>query len=188
MSEANQKGSSWTMLLDYGPLLVFFIAYKLAGSGLQGSLVATFAFMVAVIFSIAIGLAVLKRVSPMVWVSTVLILGFGAITLYLRDPRFIQMKPTVIYIGFAALLGGGLLRGKALLKWLFGRSSRACPKKAGLAQPELGLLLPGPGVANEVMRATLTFDTWLTLKGLGSDDRVHPLRPCEHADAAPPTA
>ena len=87
------------MLLDYGPLLVFFITYKLAGSGLQGSLVATFAFMVAVIISIAIGLAVVKRVSPMVWISTILILGFGAITLYLRDPKFIQMKPTAIYIG-----------------------------------------------------------------------------------------
>ena len=54
--------------------------------------------MVAVIISIGIGLTVLKRVSPMVWVSTVLILGFGAITLYLRDPKFIQMKPTVIYV------------------------------------------------------------------------------------------
>ena len=37
--------------------------------------------MVAVIISIAIGLTVVKRVSPMVWVSTMLILGFGAITL-----------------------------------------------------------------------------------------------------------
>ena len=44
MTETSQKGSSWTMLLDYGPLLVFFVTYKLAGSGLQGSLVATFAF------------------------------------------------------------------------------------------------------------------------------------------------
>ena len=56
----------------------------------------------------------------MVWVTTVLILGFGAITLYLRDPKFIQMKPTIIYVGFAVLLGAGLLKGKALLKWLFG--------------------------------------------------------------------
>ena len=168
MSETAQKHGSWTMLLDYGPLLVFFIAYKLAGSGLQGSLVATFAFMVAVIFSIAIGLAVLKRVSPMVWVSTVLILGFGAITLYLRDPRFIQMKPTVIYIGFAALLGGGLLRGKALLKWLFG------PVFPGLSQEgwlklsrNWAFFFLALAVANDVMRATLTFDTWLTLKVWG---------------------
>lgn len=168
MSEPAHKGSSWTMLLDYGPLLVFFIAYKLAGSGLQGSLVATFAFMVAVIVSIAIGLAVLKRVSPMVWISTVLILGFGAITLYLRDPKFIQMKPTVIYVGFAALLGGGLLRGKPLLKWLFG------PAFPGLTQEgwiklsrNWALFFVALAIANEIMRATLDFDTWLTLKVWG---------------------
>ena len=168
MSEAKEKGSSWTMLLDYGPLLVFFVTYKLAGSGLQGSLVATFAFMVAVIISIAVGLAVVKRVSPMVWVSTVLILGFGAITLYLRDPKFIQMKPTVIYVGFAGLLGAGLLRGKPLLKWLFG------PVFPGLTQEgwlklsrNWALFFLALAVANEVMRATLTFDTWLTLKVWG---------------------
>jgi intracellular septation protein len=156
------------MLLDYGPLLVFFVTYKLAGSGLQGSLVATLAFMVAVIISIGVGLAVLKRVSPMVWVSTVLILGFGAITLYLRDPMFIQMKPTVIYVGFAALLGVGLLRGKALLKWLFG------PVFPGLTEEgwmklsrNWALFFLALAVANEVMRATLSFDTWLTLKVWG---------------------
>ena len=168
MSEPPRKGSSWTMLLDYGPLLVFFIAYKLAGSGLQGSLVATFAFMVAVILSIAIGLAVVKRVSPMVWISTILILGFGAITLYLRDPKFIQMKPTVIYIGFAVLLGGGLLRGKPLLKWLFG------PVFPGLTQEgwmklsrNWALFFVALAIANEIMRATLDFDTWLTVKVWG---------------------
>ena len=146
MSEAKpEAGSSWTMLLDYGPLIVFFVDLQARRSGLQGSLVATFAFMVAVIISIAVGLAVVKRVSPMVWVSTVLILGFGAITLYLRDPKFIQMKPTVIYIGFAALLGIGLLRGKALLQvavrpGLPGTDRRRLAE----AEPQLGPVLPRP--------------------------------------------
>ena len=168
MSETEHKGSSWTMLLDYGPLLVFFIAYKLAGSGLQGSLVATLAFMVAVIISIGIGLTVLKRVSPMVWVSTVLILGFGAITLYLRDPKFIQMKPTVIYVGFAVLLGAGLMRGKPLLKWLFGPVFPGLTEEGWLKlSRNWALFFAALAVVNEVMRATLDFDTWLTLKVWG---------------------
>jgi len=168
MSEPAQKHGSWTMLLDYGPLIVFFVAYKMAGSGLQGSLVATFAFMVAVIISIAIGLAVVKRVSPMVWVSTVLILGFGAITLYLRDPKFIQMKPTVIYVGFAVLLGAGLLKGKALLKWLFGPVFPGLTEEGWLKLTRnWTLFFLALAIANEVMRATLSFDTWLTVKVWG---------------------
>jgi len=168
MSEPAQKGSSWTLLLDYGPLLVFFVAYKMAGSGLQGSMVATLAFMVAVIVSIVLGLAIMKRVSPMVWVSTILILGFGAITLYLHDPKFIQMKPTVIYVGFAVLLGAGLLRGRPLLTWLFG------PVFPGLTHEgwmklsrNWALFFAALAIVNEVMRAYLSFDTWLTLKVWG---------------------
>src|SRR5215213_6392714 len=168
MTEQAPKHGSWTMLLDYGPLIVFFVAYKLAGSGLQGSLVATFAFMVAAIISIAIGLAVVKRVSPMVWVSTVLILGFGAITLYLRDPKFIQMKPTIIYVGFAVLLGAGLLRGKPLLKWLFGPVFPGLTESGWLKLTRnWALFFAALAVANEVMRMTLSFDTWLTLKVWG---------------------
>lgn len=168
MSQQTKQGSSWTMLLDYGPLLVFFAAYKLAGSGLQGSLVATLAFMVAVVISIGVGLTVVKRVSPMVWISTILILGFGAMTLYLRDPRFIQMKPTFIYVGFAALLGGGLLRGKALLKWLFGPVFTGLTEEGWLKlSRNWTLFFAALAIANEIMRRTLDFDTWLTVKVWG---------------------
>ena len=168
MSQQTKQGSSWTMLLDYGPLLVFFAAYKLAGSGLQGSLVATLAFMVAVVISIGVGLTVVKRVSPMVWISTILILGFGAMTLYLRDPRFIQMKPTFLYVGFAALLGGGLLRGKALLKWLFGPVFTGLTEEGWLKlSRNWTLFFAALAIANEIMRRTLDFDTWLTVKVWG---------------------
>ncbi|HEX7930320.1 MAG TPA: inner membrane-spanning protein YciB [Sphingomicrobium sp.] len=168
MSEPAHKGSSWTMLLDYGPLLVFFIAYKLAGSGLEASLKSTIAFMIAVVVSIIVGLVVVKRVSPMVWISTILILGFGAITLYLHDPKFIQMKPTVIYVGFAALLGGGLLRGKPLLKWLFGPAFPGLTEEGWLKlSRNWALYFLALAIANEIMRATLDFDTWLTLKVWG---------------------
>lgn len=168
MSDTAPKGSSWTMLLDYGPLIVFFVAYKLAGSGLGASLKATVAFMIAVLISIVVGLTVVKRVSPMVWISTILILGFGAMTLYLRDPKFIQMKPTVIYIGFAVLLGAGLLRGKALLKWLFGPVFPGLTEQGWLKlSRNWALFFAGLAVANEIMRQTLDFDTWLTAKVWG---------------------
>ena len=168
MSQKTKQGSAWTMLLDYGPLLVFFLAYKFGGGGLQGSLVATIAFMIAVIISIGVGLWLFKRVSPMVWISTILIIGFGAITLYLRDPKFIQMKPTFIYVGFAVLLGGGLLRKKALLKWLFGPVFPGLTEEGWLKlSRNWAIFFAALAVVNEIMRANLDFDTWLTLKVWG---------------------
>jgi len=168
MSEAAPKPSSWSMLVDYGPLIVFFAAYKLAGGGLSGALTATIAFMVAVSIAIAVGLFVLKRVPPMVWLSAILILGFGGITLYLRDPRFIQMKPTVIYILLAGMLFIGLARKKALLQWLFGPIFVGLNEQGWLKlSRNWALFFLALAAVNEVMRATLSFDTWLTVKVWG---------------------
>lgn len=168
MSEGKPHGSNWTMLLDYGPLLVFFAAYKLGGSGLQGTLVATMAFMVAVVISVAVGLAVLRRVSPMVWLSSILVIGFGGITLYLRDPRFIQLKPTVVYLLLAAMLFAGLLRGKPLLRWLFGPIFPGLTDRGWLKlSRNWALFFVALAAANEAMRALLSFDTWLTVKVWG---------------------
>jgi intracellular septation protein len=158
-----------TFAVDFGPLLIFFLTYKFAGSGgISSMITATLAFMVAIVISIAVGLIVLKRVSPMTWISAILILGFGGLTVYFNDPKFIQLKPTIIYLFFAVMLLAGLARGKPGLRWLFG------PIFPGLT--DLGwmkltrnwalffLFLAG---ANEMMRATLSFDTWLTVKVWG---------------------
>ena len=168
MTDQTQRGGAWTMLLDYGPLLIFFAAYKLAGSGLQGTLVATAAFMVAVIVSIVVGLVVIGRVAPMVWLSAVLILGFGGVTLYLHDPGFIQLKPTVIYLMLAAILFVGLMRGRPLLRWMFG------PIFPGLSETgwlkltrNWAIFFLALAATNEVIRRTFDFDTWLTIKVWG---------------------
>ena len=168
MSEHKKPGSSWMLLVDYGPLLTFFAVYKLAGAGLQGALAGTFAFMIAIVIAVIIGVTVLRRVPPMVWLLAVLIIGFGGITLYLRDPRYIEMKPTIIYLLFALMLFVGLLKGKPLLRWLFGPAFPGLTDEGWLKlSRNWGLFFLALAAANEVMRATLSFDTWLTVKVWG---------------------
>ena len=77
--------------LDFGPLLAFFVAYKFTGI-----IMGTAVFMAAIVVALVVSVAVLKRVSPMTWISAVLVVGFGGLTIYLNDPRFIQLKPTII--------------------------------------------------------------------------------------------
>src|SRR3954449_2090579 len=116
MSTRPEPQGPMRLIVDFGPLVVFFATYKLTGGGLHGTLVATGAFMVAVLIAIGAALAAFRKITPMLGLSTVLILGFGSITLYLRDPSFIQMKPTLYYAVLAAALFIGLLRGKPLLR------------------------------------------------------------------------
>jgi intracellular septation protein len=168
MSEAKEPHGVMRLLVDFGPLVVFFATYRLTGGGLHGTLVATGAFMVAVLIAIGAALAVFRKVTPMLLLSTALILTFGTITLYLRDPRFIQMKPTLYYAALAILLFGGLLRGKPLLRWLFGPIFPGLDEAGWLKlSRNWALFFVALGAANEVMRATLTFDTWLTAKVWG---------------------
>jgi intracellular septation protein len=156
------------LLVDFGPLLVFFATYKLAGGELHAVLVATAAFMAGILISTVASLITFRKVTPMLWLSTILIVSFGAITLYLRDPRFIQMKPTIYYILLAALLFAGLLRRKPLLRWLFGPVFPGLTEQGWLKlSRNWALFFVALAVANEILRAMVDFDTWLTLKVWG---------------------
>lgn len=172
MSGTRPKSSWLNLVVDYGPLVVFFVAYRWAkpaeGGGL-GEVVAvtksTVAFMLATVVALVVSKWRLGRISPMLWLSTLLIVGFGSLTVWLNDPFYIQVKPTVIYIFFAAVLFGGLLRGKAMLKYLlqsaFDGLSDEGWRKLSRNWALWFLVL---AVANEVLRRTLSFDGWLQAK------------------------
>lgn len=151
------------LALDFGPLLAFFIAFKLSGP-----IVGTAVFMAAI--SVALVVSKVKRgnISPMLWLSAVLVLFFGALTLYFHDQRFIQIKPTIVYSFFALMLLGGWMRGKPLLRYLLQAAYQGL-SEAGWLKLSLnwGIFFVILAVANEVMRAMLSFDAWLLVKVWG---------------------
>ncbi len=113
------------ILVDYGPLLVFLGVYKFyqpPETSTFGEIAAviygTIAFMVAAVVALLFSKFKFGHISPMLILSTTLIVAFGGLTIWLQDERFIQIKPTAIYILFGILLIGGWIRGKALLQIL----------------------------------------------------------------------
>jgi len=176
VSESQPKPkSSWVNLaVDYGPLLVFFLAYRYfspkdGDSQSLGAVVAvtksTVVFMIATVAALIISKWRLGHVSPMLWLSTILIIGFGSLTVFLGDPVWIQIKPTAIYLLFAAVLFGGLFRGKAMLRTLLQSAFDGLSDEGWLKLSRnwawFFLFLAG---LNEVLRHTLSFDTWLLVK------------------------
>ena len=155
--------------IEYGPLLIFFLTYKFAPYGrLTAILFATGVFMAAILVALVAALVVLKKVPPITWLSAVLVIVMGGITLYLHDARFIQMKPTIIYAVLAAILFGGLLRKKPVLKWLFGEIFPGLTETGWLKLTRnWAFFFLFLALANEVIRATMSFDAWLTVKVWG---------------------
>ena len=82
-------------------------------------MVATGVFMVAVVTALGAGYAIERRIAKMPLVTAVVVLVFGGLTLWLDDETFIKLKPTIVYLVFAAALLGGLAVGRMLLKPLF---------------------------------------------------------------------
>lgn len=173
-----KHGGFLPFLLDFGPLLVFFLTFKLNApasdhpelgfAATAAAIQATIAFMIAILVAIFISKWKLGRVSPMLWLSAALVLGFGALTIYFHDQKFIQIKPTIIYAFFAALLIGGWLKGKALFKYVFEAAFDGLDEAGWLKlSRNWGFFFLALAAANEVMRQLLSFDTWLTVKVWG---------------------
>ena len=75
--------------------------------------------MVAVVVALVVSYALIRRFPVMTVVSAVIVMVFGGLTIFLQDDTFIKMKPTLIYLLFAGVLGGGLLLRKPLLSIVF---------------------------------------------------------------------
>lgn len=103
-------------LFDLFPVIVFFVAFKF-----WGIYPATAVAIAATGGQVAWSWWKHRKVDRMLWVSLVLILVFGGLTLWLQDETFIKWKPTVLYWTFAAILGGSqLLLRKNPLRHLMG--------------------------------------------------------------------
>lgn len=151
------------LALDFGPLLVFFLTYKFIGL-----IAGTMAFMTAILVAVIVSRVKLGRVSPMLWLSAILVVGFGALTVYFNDPKFIQIKPTIIYGLFSAGLFIGLAMGKPLLKFLL-QAAYDGLNEAGWMKlsRNWAIFFAFMAALNEAMRAALDFELWLTLKVWG---------------------
>jgi intracellular septation protein len=167
--------SSWlNLVVDYGPLLVFFLAYRHfspeegADSGVGAVIAvtkATVAFMIATVAALVVSKWRLGKVSPMLWLSTVLILGFGTLTVFLGDPFWIQVKPTAIYLLFAVLLLIGYVRRRPVLRTLLQSAFDGLTEEGWLKlSRNWGLFFLFLAALNEVMRQVLSFDGWLQAK------------------------
>lgn len=165
MNIAPQKSSPrWLpAALDYGPLVLFFGGYKILGV-LGGTAI----FMIAISVAVAISKWKLGRISPMMWMSAIMVLVFGSLTLYLHDPKFIQIKPTIIYSILSAMLFAGLLRGRALLKYVLEHGYDGLNDKGWLLlSRNWAWYFAAMAVTNEILRASVEFDAWLTIKVWG---------------------
>ncbi|WP_294243624.1 septation protein A [uncultured Sphingomonas sp.] len=156
--------------IEYGPLVLFFAVNFLAPIGpLTRVLVATGVFMAATVVAMIVSKVKLGRISPMLWMSGILVVVFGGLTLYFHDERFIKMKPTIVYAMFSALLFFGLATGRPLIQTVLGN---VYPGLTELGWRKLtrnwACFFAFMAVLNEAVWRNSTWDFWVGFKLWGA--------------------
>ncbi len=174
MAETKKPASGWiNVAVDYGPLIIFLGVYKYFSPAesepiaeIAAVIKGTLAFMVAAVIALIFSKLRLGKVSPMLWFSTALIVGFGGLTIFFGDPLFVQIKPTLIYSMFGiVLLGAYFWKGRALLRVLLEAAFEGLSDRGWLLlSRNWGFFFLALAALNEVLRASLSFESWLWAK------------------------
>lgn len=164
------------LALEFGPLAIFFVTYRMyggeevmiGGTAYQGVVVATIAFIPAILASLAISYAMTRNIPRMAAVTAVVVLVFGGLTIWLNDATFIKMKPTIVNMIFAIILGAGLLMGRSYLKMLMGEVLPLTDEGWMIFTKRWAIFFVFMAILNEVIWRTQTENFWVNFKVFGS--------------------
>jgi intracellular septation protein len=165
------------LALELGPLGVFFFANARgewlaekfpALAALGGPIfVATALFMAAMLISLAVSLALTRRLPIMPFITGIVVVIFGGLTLWLQDDTFIKMKPTIVNTLFGSILLGGLVFGKSLLGYVFDSVFKLSDEGWRKLTFRWGLFFFVLAVLNEIVWRNFSTDFWVTFKVFG---------------------
>ncbi|MDQ1848320.1 inner membrane-spanning protein YciB [Gemmobacter fulvus] len=161
--------------LEYGPILAFFIGYlqlkdqviSIAGTDYSGFLVVTALFIPLMVLTTGLLWALTGSLSRMQLATVALVVVFGGLSVWLQDERFFKMKPTMIYLLFAGVLGFGLMRGQSYLRSVMGETLPMRDEGWMILTKRIALFFLALAITNEVIWRSLSTDAWVNFKTFG---------------------
>ncbi|MEW6435814.1 MAG: septation protein A [Pseudomonadota bacterium] len=168
------------MTLELGPLILFFFAnsrpklfapyahlvlppHLLVGEN-AGLFTATAVLIPAVLIALAVSYVQLRRLPIMPLVTAILVVIFGALTIYFQDPRFIKMKPTILYAVFGIALLGGLYLKKPILEVVLDNAMPLTEEGWRILTLRWGLFFFALAILNEIVWRNFSNNVWVAFK------------------------
>lgn len=87
------------LFYDFIPVLLFFIAFKM-----KGIYVATLVGIIATALQVVFTTAWTKKIDKKQFITLLIFLVFGGMTLYFHNPIFVKWKPSILFWLFGAVL------------------------------------------------------------------------------------
>ena len=150
------------LLIDIGPLAVFFIFYL--RSDLKSAIIP---LMIATIIAVLFSYIMEKKIPVMPTVGAFIILIFGGLTIYFDNEVFFKMKPTIINLLFALILYGGMIVKKPLLKFLLSAAIKLEDEGWKILTQRWISFFIALAILNEIVWRTQSTDIWVSFKVFG---------------------
>ncbi len=150
------------LVLELGPLALFFAVYTKLGI-----FAATGVLMAGVVVTLGVSYAMLRRIPIMPLVTAVIVMIFGSLTLFFHDQTLIKIKPTALYLLFAAALFAGLALKKPILKILFDGALHVTEEGWRKLTWRWAFFFIALALLNEIVWRTQTTDVWVKFKTFG---------------------
>jgi len=148
--------------IDFGPLVVFFVAYAF-----KGLIVATAVFIVATLIALVATYILTRKLSLVLLFTGAVVLVFGGLTVALADELFIKLKPTIINGIFALVLFVGLLFQRSLIKPLFGAAFKLEERGWRMLTLRWAMFFLVLAFLNEFVWRNFSTDIWVAFKVFG---------------------
>ena len=170
MSETTEPQGAGKLLIDIGPLVVFFVVNFLAPvPGPAQIFVATGAFMAAMIAAMLFSYARYRTISPLLWFSGVMVVILGGLTIWLHKDWIIKMKPTFYYALVSGLLAFALATGRPLLRQVLGSTYPGLDSEGWRKLTRnWAVFFAGMAVLNELVWRNSSTDFWVGFKLWGA--------------------
>ena len=168
-TKAEPQGGA-KLLIDLGPLLVFFVVNFLAPvPSVMKIFVATGAFMVAMVAAMLFSAIRYHRISPLLWFSGVMVVIMGGLTIWLHKAWIIKMKPTFYYALVSGLLTFALATGRPLLRQVLGSTYPGLDSDGWRKLTRnWAIFFAGMAVLNELVWRNSSTDFWVGFKLWGA--------------------
>ncbi|HGG63444.1 MAG TPA: septation protein IspZ [Rhodobacteraceae bacterium] len=175
MSDVKKVNPFVKLALELGPIIVFFIAYgrmkdqtfAYNGTDYNGFIVVTALFVPLLAVTTFILYRLTGKLSAMQIMTLVIVVVFGGLSVWFNDERFFKMKPTMIYLLFAGMLGFGLMRGQSYLQLVMDEAMPLKHEGWVILTKRITLFFLALAVTNEVVWRTMSTDAWVNFKVFG---------------------
>lgn len=164
MTDTPPSTSKTRFLVEYGPLVLFFLV-----NSKFGIFYGTAALVVSTVLALGYSWVTTRRIPKILAFGCAAVVFFGALTLIFEDDTFIKIKPTVVSAAISALLLGGVLLRRNPLKAVMGEAiNMKLSPAAWIRLTWIWIaMFSTMALANEWAWRNLSTDAWVNFKVFG---------------------